>query len=45
MFLKNFKEFEETSYFSHINFDTKQMDLMFKNLFSIQQFNVDLKSL
>jgi len=44
-FLKSFKEFELTSSFSHINFDTKLMDQIFKNLFAIQQFNVDTKSL
>lgn len=32
-FLKLFKDFEETNYFSHIGFDSKQMDSMFKNIF------------
>ena len=32
-FLKSFKDFEETGNFSHVNFETKQMDLIFKNLF------------
>ena len=45
MFLKQFKDFEETNYFSHIGFDARQMDAVFKNIFTIQQFNVDIKSL
>jgi hypothetical protein len=44
-FLKLFKDFEETNYFSHIGFDSKQMDSMFKNIFSLQQFNIDVKNL
>ncbi len=45
IFLKLFKDFEETNYFSHIGFDSKQMDSVFKGVFQVQQFNVDIKSL
>ena len=45
VFLKLFKEFEETNYFSHIGFDSSQMDAVFKGIFQIQSYNIDTKSL
>lgn len=44
-FLKNFKDFELDNKFSHVNFETKEMDIIYKNLFTIQQFSIDTKSL
>ena len=40
-----FKAFEEQNEVSHINFDPRVMEIGFKNIFGIHQFNLDSTSL